>query len=89
MCICPHFIKKYQKYYFSQKNLNINFSYDARLYLSSLDEFNEWKGKTKQNEEEESAEDLAEKLEEELCEEQRYMDFYAALKNDEIDGKLN
>ena len=58
--------------------------------MSSLDEFNELKRKTKQNDEEkeESAEDLAEKLEEELCEEQRYMDFYAALKNDEIDGKI-
>ena len=66
------------------------FRYDVRLYLSSLDEFDErrieeikCKKMAEQNGDSDEEEDTTEKLEEELCDEERYADMYLDMKKRE------
>uniref|UniRef100_A0A183C4E7 SURP motif domain-containing protein n=1 Tax=Globodera pallida TaxID=36090 RepID=A0A183C4E7_GLOPA len=62
-------------------------SYDVRLYLSSLNEFDEERRgeNRKKLADEKEDENTAEKLEEELCEEERYLDLYEDIREREIE----
>ncbi|KAL3124090.1 hypothetical protein niasHT_004679 [Heterodera trifolii] len=62
--------------------------YDVRLYLSSLDEFDEEKQRKRSIADSAAAEeeqDTAEKLEEELCEEERFLDLYEDIRKRELE----
>ncbi|CAK5091792.1 unnamed protein product [Meloidogyne enterolobii] len=61
-------------------------AYDVRLYLTSLDEFDkEIKNVERKGDEEGNDDNSAEQLEEELCDEQRYADLYADIRQKELD----
>jgi hypothetical protein len=79
--------KIFCNFFFQNFSYPSPFRYDVRLYLSSLDEFDNEKkfsygGNNVNNEDNEA--DSAEQLEEELCDEQRYADLYVDMKQKEL-----